>query len=98
MIGLWLIAMVWVAWAAQIGLGDWLIARKGSCLRWVRAAPTNKALFGLSDRWMLELGDGRAWVRYAHERVALVLRGQHRQVEVPLDAPQAISPSTVVKR
>jgi len=30
--------------------------------------------------------------------VALVLRGQRRQVEVPLDAPQAISPSTVVRR
>ena len=100
MIGLWLLMMVWVAWAAQAGLGDWLVARRADGTGWLRVTPTSAALLGLSDRWRVQWarGAGKVWLRFAHERVVLGTQGRAGVVEVPLDAPCTIAPSTVVWR
>ena len=96
MIGLWLILAAWTAWAAQVGLGDWLIVRAAGRRRWLRAVPSHKALLGLSDRWVI---DERLWLRYAHERVALGMASRRgRTMELPLDGhPVAIAPNLIIE-
>jgi len=97
MIGLWLILAAWTGWAAQAGLGDWLVVRVAGRRRWLRAAPSHKALLGLSDRWVI---DERLWLRYAHERVALgVASRRGRTMELPLDGcPLAIAPNLILEK